>query len=91
MQEPINAVRIHPSDNVAVVIKEIHPGEPILGVRQKISARQNIPRNHKVALIEIPAGAKIIKYGETIGIAAQVIQPGDWVHTHNLKAVADAP
>ncbi len=86
MQEQINAVLIHPSDNVAVAIREIQPGEAILGLKQKISARQNIPRNHKVALVEISIGAKIIKYGETIGIAIQGIEPGDWVHTHNLKA-----
>ncbi len=87
----INSVIIHAADNVAVAIKALKAGEELVGVKQRISARQDIPRNHKVALVQIPAGEKIIKYGETIGIAASDIQPGDWVHTHNLKAVADAP
>ena len=79
----INAIQVHPKDNVAVAIKALKAGEPVLGV---VKAGQDIPKNHKVALAEIPPGAKIIKYGETIGVAAVAIKPGDWVHTHNMKA-----
>jgi len=82
----INAIIIHPADNVAVAVREIKSGEQIIGINHNIQAREDIPRNHKVALREIRGGEKIIKYGETIGIASRDIQPGEWVHTHNLKA-----
>ncbi len=83
----INSIRLHPKDNVAVVIKALKAGDKVLGVAgDKLKATQDVPKNHKVALIAIPAGAKIIKYGETIGMASEPITPGDWVHTHNLKA-----
>ena len=78
-----NAVKIHPDDNVAVAVKEIKTGET---VADGPSARQDIPKNHKVALRPIRAGEKIVKYGEAIGVAVSDIRPGDWVHTHNLKA-----
>ena len=83
----INAIQVHPKDNVAVAIKALHAGEPIIGAAKAgLKAGQDIPKNHKIALAEIQPGAKIIKYGETIGLATTAIKPGDWVHTHNLKA-----
>ena len=83
----INAVLVHPKDNVAVAIKALKKGELVVGVaNDKLSAIADVPRNHKLALKEIAPGEKIIKYGESIGVAAIAIKPGDWVHTHNLKA-----
>ena len=34
----------------------------------------------------IPKGQRVIRYGQTIGFATIDIEPGDWVHTHNLTA-----
>jgi hypothetical protein len=83
----INALKIHPKDNVAVAIKPLKAGDRILGVASDLLiAGQDIPKNHKLALEEISIGGKIIKYGESIGLATKTIQPGQWVHTHNLKA-----
>jgi altronate dehydratase len=83
----INALLVHPQDNVAVAIKAIKTGERIVGVaHDALIAVADVPKNHKVALVLIPAGGRIVKYGETIGVATTEIKPGDWVHTHNLKA-----
>ncbi len=80
-----NAVLINLSDNVAVAIEEIKSGDAVLvAPGSKLKARVDIPRNHKVALVEIPANTPVIKYGEKIGLAKVRIQPGDWVHLHNL-------
>jgi altronate dehydratase len=82
-----NAVLVHERDNVAVAIREIQKGELVIGVAgDKIAALADIPKNHKVALVAIKAGEKIIKYSESIGVATIAINHGDWVHTHNLKA-----
>ena len=52
----------------------------------KIHPRDNVAlRGHdKIALSDIAAGEKVIKYGFPIGVAAQNIRAGEWVHTHNL-------
>lgn len=65
--------KIHEKDNVAV---QLDPGE-------------QIPAGHKVALEPIKEGEFVIKYGEIIGRATQDIQPGQWVHTHNLRSHLD--
>ncbi len=55
----------------------------------RISALDNvavdISTGHKVALRDIKAGEKVIKYGFPIGIAYKYISKGERVHTENLK------
>ena len=65
----MKTLKIHPSDNVAVLLEEA----------------VGIPAGHKIALTDMAAGEKIIKYGETIGRAAADIRAGEHVHTHNVK------
>jgi altronate dehydratase small subunit len=77
---------IHQMDNVAVAIKAIKAGEKVFGaIGKEIMANADIPPSHKVAISEIPENGRIIKYGESIGLATVQIKPGDWVHTHNIK------
>jgi altronate dehydratase len=40
---------------------------------------------HKVASTRIAAGRPVIKYGHSIGLASRDIQPGEWVHVHNVQ------
>lgn len=47
-------------------------------------ARPGVPRGHKVALHDVPAGAQVRKYGQSIGVAKADIVAGEHVHTHNL-------
>jgi altronate hydrolase len=81
-----SVIVIHPADNVGVVIREIKAGETFVGAGgTSITATDDIPKNHKIALVDIPANAPVVKYGEEIGRAREVIRAGRWVHTHNLK------
>jgi len=81
-----NVIVIHPGDNVAVAIKAIKAGDRIVGIEGlDIVAGADIPPSHKVAIIAIPKGKPVIKYGEFIGNAKEAIRPGDWVHTHNIN------
>ena len=41
---------------------------------------------HKVSLFRIEKGERIIKYGETIGLATAKIDTGCHVHVHNLES-----
>ena len=81
-----------PHDSVGVAITDIHAGETIDGVVLEnnslvsVSAVQDVPLGHKIALAPLPAGAKVVKYDVTIGVARAAINPGEHVHVHNLKS-----
>lgn len=74
-------LQIHPEDNVVVAVSPVAAGETIAGV----TVRTDIPSGHKLALKAISMGESVIKYGFPIGNATTDIQPGEWVHTHNLR------
>jgi altronate hydrolase len=78
---------IHPLDNVAVALRMISAGEPVIaeGI-EAFPAINDIPPSHKIALREIPEGEEIIKYGETVAVSTRTIKKGEWVHTHNLES-----
>ena len=72
-------IQIHPADNVAVALHPISKGSVFSGV----TALEDIPQGHKMAMQAICAGSDVIKYGFSIGHATKDILPGAWVHTHN--------
>jgi altronate dehydratase small subunit len=86
---PKRALIMHPSDNVATAVEEIEAGEevrvPVGEAVVALQARERIPFGFKIALAEIPRGAIIRKYGETIGTAGAAISRGALVHIHNLE------
>jgi len=83
------ALIMHPKDNVATTIEEIRPGDrvqiPRGGEFHTVTALEDVPFGFKIALEEIPRGAMILKYGETIGKAGRPIAEGELVHVHNLE------
>ena len=81
MQKTDLAVRINTSDNVAVMLKDVEKGTEIFG----ITAADDVPRGHKMALRDIGQNENVIKYGYPIGHATEDIQPGRHIHTHNLR------
>jgi galactarate dehydratase len=78
--EPL--IRLAPTDNVAVARFDIAANQP-LGVGS-LRANGAIPRGHKMAMADIPAGTVALKYGQPIGVASSFIRAGDHVHLHNL-------
>ena len=73
------ALRLNESDNVIIAVEEFAAGSSPLGV----SARERVPKGHKMAAAAIETGAPIRKFGQIIGFASQSIAPGQWVHEHN--------
>ena len=55
-------------DNVATALEALDAGQVIDGPIA-FTVREPIPRGHKVSMRAIPAGASVIKYGNTIGVA----------------------
>jgi len=75
-----------PGDNIAIATSELPPGttRDIAGRRVVLSAKVEV--GHKFAIRAIEAGGRIVKYGAPIGIASRAIQPGEYVHTHNMTS-----
>jgi altronate hydrolase len=78
-------LRIDEADNVAVCLRGASSGDALVLGEERLAARESVPRGHKVALEGISAGSPVIKYGYPIGVAAEDIEPGSWVHCHNLR------
>jgi altronate hydrolase len=81
--EPL--LRLHSSDNVAVARRVLSEGETVSVGGITLQMVEAVPANHKVAIGPIPQGAVIRKFGQPIGSAKNDIQPGDWVHVHNVS------
>ena len=78
-------IKIHPSDNVAVALEDLSPGEKIELDDISVITKEKIGRGHKVALCDIAKNDAIVKYGNQIGIASEDIAAGSFVHVHNVK------
>ena len=76
-----NVVKLTDKDNVAVALRDIKAEEKL----PDITIAEEIPKGHKVALQDIPAGQAVIKYDQIIGYANTSITTGQHVHTHNIE------
>jgi altronate dehydratase small subunit len=93
VESAASVFQVHASDNVATLLGEAVAGSQlaIIGPAQphNLAAREAIALGHKVALVTIPEGAPITKFGVVIGIAMRPIEPGEWVHLHNCRSQLD--
>jgi altronate dehydratase small subunit len=79
-------IRLSPDDNIVAVTTLVEPGQTLTVDGQPIRVADRIPLGHKMAIARIAQGDKIRKYGAPIGSATQPIEPGQYVHTHNVKS-----
>jgi altronate dehydratase small subunit len=84
------SIVINQKDNVATALADLKAGdvleEEFEGKLKKIELKQNVPFGHKISLTRIKKDSPIIKYGEVIGNATELINEGDYVHIHNVKS-----
>ena len=72
-------IRMHPADNVAIVAN--HGGLPAgTTLPDGLILCEKVPQGHKVALVDLPAGATVRRYNVAIGTAVAAIPAGSWVH-----------
>ena len=81
-----SAFVLSPADNVAVCRRNVRAGERLELGNEPVVARVDVPLGHKIARRFIPSGAEVIKYGMSIGSTTKDVQPGEWVHLHNLRS-----
>ncbi len=82
-----DVLKINPADNVAVALRPLEKGESLSVDGETLTLQTPIPAGHKVALQNLSAGDKIIKYGSPIGQATAFIARGSHVHVHNLRTL----
>ena len=75
-------IKIKDEDNVAITVDKVPAGTQVM---EGITAKQDIPQGHKIALCDIPAGGNIIRYGVTLGYAINDIHQGDWINENMLS------
>ncbi|MGC8627898.1 MAG: UxaA family hydrolase [Acidimicrobiales bacterium] len=82
----VRCLVLHEGDMVGVLTQPAQAGTVLPGLGLKLL--DDVPAGHKVALVNVPAGGHVRKYGQVIGIATRPIAAGEHVHSHNL-AFAD--
>jgi len=83
-------IRLDPADNVLVATGVLAPGTvvDVPGGGTQLVVREPIPAGHKLAAIDLPVGAPVLKYGEPIGVTRREVGAGSHVHTDAVRFVA---
>jgi altronate hydrolase len=83
-------LRLNASDNVIIAVDEIPAGATLEG---GATARERIPKGHKMATAAVASDEPVRKFGQIIGFASRPIAVGEWVHEHNcaMKDFAREP
>ncbi|MCE2492174.1 MAG: UxaA family hydrolase [Alphaproteobacteria bacterium] len=83
------AILLNESDNVATLIDDGSSGDDCLLQGEgsgAVKLGRDIPFGHKVAIADIGVGGEVIKYGQVIGLATEVIPTGQHAHVHNIES-----
>ncbi|EPX56137.1 D-galactarate dehydratase [Cystobacter fuscus DSM 2262] len=76
-------IRMHADDNVAIVAND--GGLPAGAVLPNgLVLKDRVPQGHKVALVDLPRGQPVLRYGVPIGYALEDIASGRWVNERLL-------
>ncbi len=78
------AVRLHGDDDVAVAKTDLAKGDVVVTADTRLVLTADIGAGHKFAVRSVSNGDRVLKYGQTIGMATCEIQAGDHVHVHNM-------
>ena len=79
-------LQLDPMDNVGVLTQSVSAGTSLHVGGKEITLETGLELGHKLALRDIAAGEKVLKYGCAIGSAVTEIRTGEHVHLHNIKS-----
>ena len=80
------ALRLHPEDSVATALVPLEPGAVVELDGLSVTVEAAIPLCHKLALVDLPAGSFVLKYGQPIGRTTRAVRAGAHVHVHNMAS-----
>lgn len=75
-------IRLDAADNVAVARVEIPRGTFVEA--EGVTTLHDVPMGHKIATRPIRKGEPVLKYNTVIGFAGADLEPGAWMHSHNV-------
>lgn len=80
-------IRMRDGDNVAIVGNDggLPAGTELPG---GVRLLEKVPQAHKVSLVDLPAGAAVVRYGVTIGRTLEPLAAGRWVHERLIEMPA---
>ncbi len=81
----MQCIKISENDNVAIATCDLPTGTKAL---PDLITKEAVPQGHKVALTDIEMGAKIVRYGVTLGYATERIFKGEWIHEDRIELPA---
>jgi len=77
-------IRVHPNDNVAIVVNDGGLGEgAVFG--DGLVLRERVPQGHKVALADLAEGDAVVRYNVVIGYALKALPRGSWINEHVIR------
>ena len=87
----VNALMMDRADNVVTCVRPVKAGEEVTyrcGEEVlSLTAREDIPYCHKIALTDLAEGSDVRKYGELIGRTTKEIAKGHLVNHENIYSV----
>jgi altronate hydrolase len=78
-------ILLHPTDSVCVAARDLSAGTSVEWPDGRLQLLDDIMQGHKIARTAIQPSQAILKWGQTIGFATCPIEPGRWVHSHNMS------
>ncbi|MFC3340362.1 UxaA family hydrolase [Paracandidimonas soli] len=82
MQNSYHFIRLDQRDNVIVARDATPAGTQVAG--ESLTLLDDVPAGHKIATRAIARGDAIRKYNTVLGYAGCDIEPGAWLHNHNI-------
>lgn len=87
----INALLMDEKDNVVTCVVAVNKGNEVSYMKEgnlfTLTAEEDIPYCHKIAISPIAKDDYAIKYGEIIGKTTEAIEVGHWVSDKNIYSV----
>ncbi|MCE7041648.1 UxaA family hydrolase [Dyadobacter sp. CY312] len=80
-----NLLKIHPSDNVIVALRDLPTGYDAEWSGEHYNLAYGVSAKHKFVTEDIETGGAVIMYGVLVGRATQPIKKGEPITTFNLK------
>ena len=77
-------IRMHEADNVAIVVNDGGLPEGTV-FANGLTLVEKVPQGHKVALVDLHAGATVRRYNVVIGQVLRDVPAGSWVHERLLQ------
>ncbi len=85
------ALMLRPVDTVATVVEDVEKGDKVCyvkdGVQMSVTAKENIPAYHKIALKDMKKDEHVIKYGQIICGMTSDAEEGSWISHKNIMSL----